>query len=194
VRFLRSWTLPAAALLCCALTACGSAAGPASDRSAPGTVSAAGKAHFDGPGYKSVEELNAAADVVVHGTVKGIRASVVESQLQRGPTEASSLPVSLYEVTIGKALRGTVAPTVFVMRIDTSRLPTDEETPFEAGSDVVLFLKDTVYVWDGVDVYVTAGMDQGSFVVVDGRLRGMRHEGTSVAAGKTVDELARSLT
>jgi hypothetical protein len=192
VRLSRAMTTPAAVVLIAALSACGSTAGPASSKPATndGSINVA---DFDGPDYKTVDDLDAAADVVVRGTVTRVRTTTTEEQLQRADAEAATLPLSLYELSTTEFLSGSAAPTILVTRIDTSRLATDAQTPFEPGSEVVLFLRDTKYDWEGTDVYSVVGMDQGFFKVESGKLRGMQKEGTPAAAGMTVAEIAQQV-
>lgn len=190
MRLSRAMTAPAAVVLIAALSACGatSAAAPSKPADAGGSIPVA---HFDGPEYKTVDDLEAEADVVVRGTVTRVRTTTTEEQLQGAATEAKTLPLALYEVDTTEFLSGSAAPTILVTRIDPSRLATEAQTPFEPGSEVLLFLRNTSYDWAGTPVYSVVGMDQGFFTVESGKLRGVQREGVPAAAGQTVAEVAR---
>ncbi|PRY29597.1 hypothetical protein [Pseudosporangium ferrugineum] len=190
MRIFRAVTVPAAVALIAALSACGSTAGPAASEPGANTRNVA---HFDGPVYRTVDALDAAADIVVRGTVTRLRATTTEQRLQHVSTRARELPLALYEVSTAEVLRGSAAPTILVTRIDTERLATDAQTPFEPGGEVVLFLRDTTYEWEGADVYSVVGMDQGFFAVEGGKLRGVQKSGTPAAGGRTVAEVAQQV-
>jgi hypothetical protein len=149
--------------------------------------------YFDGPVFTSVGRLNDQSDMVVRGTVEKIRTGFDEEQFHGVDTAAPSLPMSLNTIRVSQYLRGSGPATVTVEQIDTVRMPTPDATPFQAGDEVLLFLKDTGIDFGGERIHSVAGMDQGYLRVRGGQLLGTPAERRSPAAGLTMEKVATQL-
>lgn len=125
-------------------------------------------ASFIGPVYSSVEELSAASDAVVVGTVKGVvarevdygTASLIERQFIQG------FPWVFYEVDVTETLQGETGDTVIVAVLDVERMSFGESvTALRTGEQVLLFLRTEdspgITVYD--NYYITIGFDNGVF-------------------------------
>lgn len=149
-------------MLCCAaalfVTGCGSpAATSTGDATAtPKAESSAPRIQIDGPSYASVRELSQAADVVAIGRVEARVSTTTEGALSGGTR--AGLPIAIYSVAVEKALKGDPAKQISVTRIDTDQVTTEAVTPFTAGQDVILFLRQV----QGT-TYSVVGLDQGIF-------------------------------
>ncbi|MBB4692719.1 matrixin family metalloprotease [Paractinoplanes abujensis] len=149
--------------------------------------------YFDGPVYTSVGELDVLSDIVVRGTVEKIRSGFDEEQFQGIDIAAPSLPMTLNTIRVSRYVRGSGPATVTVQQIDTVRMPTPDATPFEAGDEVLLFLKDTGFDFGGERIHAITGMDQGYLRLRGGRLLGTPAERRSPAAGLTMEHVTAQL-
>jgi hypothetical protein len=117
--------------------------------------------------YSSLDELRAAADVVVAGRI----ASVVSAEDESAPGIAASLAT----VTVDRAIKGAAGPTITVKQtggtLDGVFQRVSDDPLMERGNHVVLYLK---FVDSGPyagDYYILGGPQGRLAVSKDGALR-----------------------
>ena len=183
---MRSWiAISALSLLALANIACGQAT--QSPTTAPvATVSAAEPAPWavstggispDMEVYSSIEELSAASDLVILGTVEGVAAREVDyGTADPDERQGQGIPTVFYEVAVTETLRGKAEATVIVSAPDVDQVSMGEEaTALRSGQQVLLFLREqTTEDAPGITAYdhfyVTVSLDNGVFDRLDGDL------------------------
>ncbi len=168
--FLMLIVLAVAAFL---LAACSDAA-PTATTAAPNTQVGGAGASVDMPVYSSIEQLSAASDLVVLGTVKGIVAREVDYGSE-GPGEGQEQgqPIVFYEIEVNETLRGKAGATVVMAAPDVNEISTGgEASAWRSGEQVLLFLvdEDAPGITASNDYYVTVSLDNGVFDRLDGDL------------------------
>ena len=136
--FLMLIVLAVAAFL---LAACSDAA-PTATTPVPNTQVGGAGASVDMPVYSSIEQLSAASDLVVLGTVKGIVAREVYYGSE-GPGEGQEQgqPIVFYEIEVNETLRGKAGATVVMAAPDVNEISTGgEASAWRSGEQVLLFL------------------------------------------------------
>lgn len=159
-------------VLLAAIAAVGITAGVVSsdDAATPATTGAS----FDMPIYNSLEELGAASDVAVVGSVKGVVAREIDygTSNPEEQHQESGIPTVFYELTVSETIKGAPAETVVVATPDVSKLSfSSEVTPLKAGQRVLLFLREqTPLDAPGIRTYnffyVPVSLDNGAFDVL----------------------------
>lgn len=119
---MRRWTLGAAALIWLSLAAC-SAQTP--------HVSA------DYPVYASVEELVAASDLVVTGSV----GEVVGRQTEGSRGGSVGNPMVFYDFRVAEVLKGQSPLEMVVGYVDLDKISMDEVSAVTAGQELMFFLR-----------------------------------------------------
>ena len=131
---------------------------------------------FDMPVYSSLEELAAASDVQVVGTVKGVVAREVDYGTAN-PTEQveeAGIPTVFYEIVVRETVKGTTDESLIVAAPDAAKLSfSSEMTPLRPGERVLLFLREqTREDAPGIDTYdffyAPVSLDNGVFDVLPG--------------------------
>ncbi len=131
---------------------------------------------FDMPIYSSLDELAAASDAQVVGTVKGTVAHEIDygTADPAQQVDQAGIPVVFYEVAVSETLEGTTGDTVIVAAPDVEQLNFSSEiTSLRAGERVLLFLREqTAEDAPGIDTYdffyVPVSLDNGVFDVLPG--------------------------
>lgn len=132
---------------------------------------------IDMPSYSSVEELSAASDAVVIGTVKG----VVGHEIDYGTTDPAAkrysmgMPIVFYEVNVTDILKGETSKTIIVGTLDPDKLLCESVTALRTNEQVLLFLAEqTPENAPGIKTYdhsyATVSHDNGVFDVLSGDL------------------------
>lgn len=136
-------------------------------------------ASIDFPVYSSVEELTAASDAVVIGTVKGIVGHEVDygtsdpgKKYGQFKDEILGVKMVYYRITVTQTLLGKTPNTIIVAHMDMDQTICDEVTPLRVGEEVLLFLQGkTPEKAPGLKLYknfyVTVSLDNGVFDVLD---------------------------
>ena len=124
----------------------------------------------DMPVYSSIEELSAASDLVVLGTVEGVVAREVDyGTADPDERHGKGIPVVFYEVTVDETLRGEAGSTIIVGAPDVDQVSMGESaTALRSGQQVLLFLEEqTAEDAPGITAYdqyyVTVSLDNGVF-------------------------------
>ena len=91
------------------------------------------------PMYGSVEELSAASEVVVLGTVTRLAGKEVDYGTSG---EDKGIPLTFHEVDVHEALKGETGGTIVVVTEDTENSDVRNLTPLRVGETVILFLVD----------------------------------------------------
>ncbi len=127
--------------------------------------------------YSSIEELSAASDLVILGTVEGVAAREVDyGTADPDEREGQGFPPVFYEVGVTETLRGKAEATVIVSAPDVDQVSMGEEaTAVRSGQQVLLFLREqTTEDAPGITAYdhfyVTVSLDNGVFDCLDGDL------------------------
>ena len=172
-------------------------------------------ASFSSLVYSSLEELVAASDVVVVGTVTGVAARG-EDYGTTDPDELADYeragvpprPVVFYEIAVSETLKGLHTTPVFVEGFDPERLVAAEISTLRAGERVLLFLKGrrldekapalrftASSLPTDVTAYITLGLDNGVFdISVSGAVRPrMPHRFTTGTLPATLDGIRTRL-
>jgi hypothetical protein len=131
-------------------------------------------AYVDAPVYSSFEELAAASDAVVVGTVSGVAAREVDYGTDN-PTERDGpgIPVAFYEVNVTEVLLGQTQAKVIVGGPDGEQIVSESVTPFRAGETVMLFLREQTHE-DAPGIssydffYTPISLDNGVFDLLSG--------------------------
>ena len=154
------------------LTAC-STASP----TVPGTVQRGLGAGVDMPVYSSIEELSAASDLVILGTVEGVVAREVDyGTASTEERHGQGIPTVFYEVAITETLLGEAGGTIILGGSDVDQVSMGEEaTALRSGHQVLLFLleqttEDAPGIMAYEHFYVTVSLDNGVFDRMDGDL------------------------
>ena len=126
--------------------------------------------------YSTVEELAAASDLVVVGTVQGVVAREVDygsaGTLERS---AEGVPTVFYGVAVTETLRGETRSIVIVGAPDADDTSIEGATALVSGQQLLLFLKQhTREVAPGVKSYevffAPVGLSNGVFDVIESGL------------------------
>lgn len=134
------------------------------------------------PVYRSFEELATIADLIVVGTVTGVKARAddyrtTDPDLLVGYERAGMdpNPIVFYEIAVGETLKGQAGESVYVGRIDPERAIVVDATPLRPRQKVLLFLRGRErpsglqFTVAGLPVgqtaYIVLGMDNGVFDV-----------------------------
>ena len=141
-------------------------------------------ASFSSPTYSSLEDLVAASDLVVVGTVTGVAARGEDYRTTDRDELADyeragipPLPLVFYEIAVSETLKGQHTTPIFVRGYDTERLITAEASILRTGERVLLFLvgreippglrfTDSSLPTDQT-VYLALGHDNGVFDISD---------------------------
>ena len=174
----RRIAISALSLLALATIGCGQAT-PSPTTAPVATVSAAeptpwtvstGGISPDMEVYSSIEELSAASDLVILGTVEGVAAREVDyGTADPDEREGRGIPTVFYEVAVTETLRGKAEATVIVSAPDVDQVSMGEEaTAVRSGQQVLLFLREqTTEDAPGITAYdhfyVTVSLDNGVF-------------------------------
>jgi hypothetical protein len=136
-------------------------------------------ASIDFPVYSSAEELTAASDAVVIGSVKGVVGHEVDYGTSNPDKEYGTFKDQIhgvamvyYEIDVTKTLKGETAKTIIVAGMDMNQTTCDQVTPLQDGEEVLLFLmertqKDAPGLKLYENFYVTVSLDNGVFDVLD---------------------------
>ena len=174
------------------LAAC-STVTPTATTAVPNTQVGGAGASVDMPVYSSIEQLSAASDLVVLGTVKGIVAREVDYGSE-GPGEGQGQgqPIVFYEIEVNETLRGKAGATVVMAAPDVNEISTGgEATALRSGEQVLLFLveEDAPGITAYNDYYVTVSLDNGVFDRLDGDMVTPRMVGTLEKAEYRLSEV-----
>lgn len=114
--------------------------------------------------YATVQELAAAADVIVVGRPAECPHQVDESELLgRGrPVGKPGAPSLVYEVEVQEVLKGEPLDVVEVRAVDNQRIRSNVDMELDPGTEVLLYLLHVA-----ANSYEVVGMDQGIFTVSD---------------------------
>lgn len=136
---------------------------------------ALGPIHISGsqPGYKSIESLSRAADVVVIGTVK--RVAGREPYYTGSGSGDIGIPSVFYEIEVNETLQGNPGDTIIVAQIDNAAadvIVSDAGSPLNVGERLALFLLHRAGDEYGLkefgdidNLYVIVSDDNGTFDV-----------------------------
>lgn len=136
---------------------------------------ALGPIHISGsqPGYKSIESLSRAADVVVIGTVKSIAGR--EPYYTGSGSGDIGIPSVFYEVEVNETLQGNPGDTIIVAQIDNAAadvIVSDAGSALNVGERLALFLSHRAVDEYGLkefgdidNLYVIVSDDNGTFDV-----------------------------
>lgn len=132
-------------------------------------------ATIDMPIYTSIEELTAASDTVVIGTVKGVAGRVVDYG-KSDPAERFGMGVAsvFYEVNVTDVLKGGTDSTIFVYTLDPEIICSESSSALRANERVLLFLgerkaENSPTIVSPCDkFYVIVSLDNGVFDVLPG--------------------------
>ncbi len=131
---------------------------------------------IDMPVYESIEDLSAASDLVVRGTI----GRVVGREIDYGTSDPAEkqgggIPIVFHEVTVTETLRGA-SPSVIVVGVpDKSRITVAGHFPgLERNQQVLLFLNaETPHKAPGISIldhwYYPISLDNGIFDLVGNR-------------------------
>lgn len=126
--------------------------------------------------YESLQDLAAAADVVVLGTVNGVAGKQVDYGTQDAEkiAEGGGSPTVFYDVTVTENLRASTANSIVVAGTDfgLTNIASGHESPLRKGNELILFLKEyTSSDKPGISLYdlfyVPVGLDNGVFDLRD---------------------------
>ena len=120
--------------------------------------------------YSSIEELSAASDLVILGTVEGVTDREVDyGTAYPDQRQGQGIPTVFYDVAVTETLRGKAEATVIVSAPDVDQVSMGEEaTAVRSGQQVLLFLREqTTEDAPGITAYdhfyVTVSLDNGVF-------------------------------
>jgi hypothetical protein len=135
---------------------------------------------FSAPTFGSVEELTAAANLVVEGVVRGVAGRELDygtANLEERAGEPG-VPFVYYDIEIIDTLKGATTASIVVGNVDGENLISDQITPLEPGDRVLLFLIEQIREQDSPGLtmfdfyYTTLSLDAGIFdVLSDGTIR-----------------------
>lgn len=134
----------------------------------------------DMPIYNSIEELTAASDVVVIGTVKGVFSRYINFGQDGKPEWDGDVgtPAVVYEVEVTKGLKGEPDNSIFVDTIDAASIICEDNSALKDNDQFILFLQERASGdWPNVPspsdkFYVITSFDNGVFdVLPDGTVK-----------------------
>ncbi len=126
--------------------------------------------------YSTIEELAAASDLVVVGTVQGVVAREVDYGPANGYGQSGAgVPMVFYGVAVTETLRGETRSIVIVGAPDADDTSIGEAASLLSGQQLLLFLKQhTREVAPGIKSYevffAPVGLSNGVFDVIDSGL------------------------
>ena len=143
--------------------------------------------------YSSIEQLSAASDLVIVGTVKEVVAREVDygsEGIWEG--QGQGLLVVFYEVEVNETLRGKAGTTVIMAAPDVDEISMGgQATALRSGQQVLLFLVrgDALGITAYDNYYVTVSLDNGVFDRLNGDLVTPRMVGTLEEAEYRLSEV-----
>ena len=140
--------------------------GGVDEKQSPGTSNGPGTS-VDMAIYSSIEELSAASNLVVLGTVEGVVAREVDyGTSDPDERQGQGIPTVFYQVAVTETLRGQAGAMVIVAAPDVEQVSMGgQATALRSGQEVLLFLKaeDAPGITAYDHYYVTLRLDNGVF-------------------------------